>query len=71
MPNTPTFSGFPVEAFDFYDALAANNTRPWWQEHRGEYEQNVRAPLGELVAELEAEFGTGHLYRPYRDARFR
>lgn len=70
MPNTHTFTGLPVEAFDFYDALAANNTRPWWQEHRGEYEQNVRAPLGELIAELEEEFGAGHLYRPYRDARF-
>ena len=72
MPNrtTTTFTGLPAEAFEFYDALAANNSRPWWQEHRGEYEQHVRAPLVELVAELEDEFGAGHLYRPYRDARF-
>ncbi|HEX6888807.1 MAG TPA: DUF2461 domain-containing protein [Candidatus Nanopelagicales bacterium] len=70
MPTTHTFTGLPAEAFDFYDALAANNTRPWWQEHRGEYEQHVRAPLAQLLAELEPEFGEGHVYRPYRDARF-
>jgi uncharacterized protein (TIGR02453 family) len=70
MPTTHAFTGLPAEAFDFYDALAANNTRPWWQEHRGEYEQHVRAPLAALLAELEPEFGSGHVYRPYRDARF-
>jgi uncharacterized protein (TIGR02453 family) len=64
------FTGLPAEAFDFYEALAANNARPWWQEHRGEYEAHVRAPLQALVSELEPEFGSGHLYRPYRDARF-
>ena len=67
---THTFTGLPAEAFDFYVALEANNTRPWWQEHRADYEEHVRGPLGALVAELEPEFGQGHLYRPYRDARF-
>ena len=70
MPNTYTFTGLPAEAFDFYDGLAADNSRAWWQEHRAEYEQNVRAPLELLLAELEPEFGPGHLYRPYRDTRF-
>ncbi len=67
---TPHFSGLPAEAFDFYDALAANNSRPWWQEHRGQYEEHVRAPLQALLAELEPEFGAGNLFRPYRDTRF-
>jgi uncharacterized protein (TIGR02453 family) len=67
---THSFTGLPAEAFEFYEALAANNTRPWWQEHRAEYEANVRAPLQALIDELAAEFGDGHLYRPYRDARF-
>ncbi len=74
MPNTPAqatrFTGLPAEAFDFYDTLAANNSRPWWAEHRGDYETNVRAPLTALLAELEPEFGAGHLFRPYRDTRF-
>ncbi|MGB7979885.1 MAG: DUF2461 domain-containing protein [Candidatus Nanopelagicales bacterium] len=68
--QTPRFSGLPAEAFDFYDALAANSSRPWWAEHRGRYEQYVRAPLEALLAELAAEFGAGHLFRPYRDIRF-
>jgi len=64
------FTGFPVEAFEFYDALAANNTKPWWNEHKAEYEAKVKAPLVDLLAELESEFGAPHVYRPYRDARF-
>jgi len=70
MNTVRAFTGLPAEAFDFYQGLAANNTRPWWQEHRGEYEEQVRTPMQALLAELEPEFGTGHLYRPYRDARF-
>ena len=65
-----TFTGFPVEAFEFYDALDANNTRPWWQEHKAQYEQFVKGPLLDLMADLESEFGAPHVYRPYRDARF-
>lgn len=64
------FAGFPVEAFDFYDALAANNTRAWWSEHKADYERLVRDPLAALLADLEDEFGTPHLFRPYRDSRF-
>ena len=70
-PASPApFAGFPVEAFEFYDALSANNSREWWQQHKGEYEASVRAPLAALVAELAGEFGEGHLFRPYRDTRF-
>ncbi len=64
------FAGFPSEAFEFYDALSANNTRPWWNEHKAEYLQVVREPLDDLLAELSEEFGTPHVFRPYRDARF-
>lgn len=62
--------GIPAEAFDFYDLLAVENTREFWDAHKAEYQQNVRAPLEELAAALEAEFGAMHLYRPYRDMRF-
>ena len=65
-----SFTGIPAEAFDFYDALAADNSRTWWQAHKDEYERSVRAPLEQLLAELEPEFGKGHLFRPYRDTRF-
>ena len=64
------FGGFPAEAFEFYEALAGNNTRAWWAEHKAEYERVVRAPLVALLAELEPEFGAGKVYRPYHDTRF-
>lgn len=64
------FRGIPAEAFDFYDALAADNTKIFWGEHKSEYEACVRGPLQELAAELEPRFGSAHLYRPYRDVRF-
>jgi uncharacterized protein (TIGR02453 family) len=63
-------SGLPVEAFEFYEALALDNSRAWWQAHRDEYEAHVRAPMSSLLAELADEFGAGTLYRPYRDTRF-
>lgn len=68
--SAPTSLGLPAEAFEFYDALALDNSRAWWQEHRAEYEQHVRAPMTALLEALEPEFGSGHLYRPYRDTRF-
>lgn len=64
------FSGIPAEAFDFYDALAADNTKTFWTEHKGDYERYVRDPLRTLATELEPAFGPAHLYRPYRDVRF-
>ena len=70
-PDVPEpFTGIPAEAFDFYDALAADPTKSWWQAHKQDYLREVRAPLIALGAELAPEFGEPHLYRPYRDVRF-
>ena len=65
-----TFSGIPVEAFEFYDELSVNNSKPWWDAHKREYEQHVRGPLTDLLAGLSEEFGDAKLFRPYRDIRF-
>ena len=67
---TGSFTGFPPEAFDFYERLAVNNTKPWWNEHRGEYDAAVKEPLVALAAELEPEFGAAKVFRPYNDQRF-
>ena len=64
------FSGWPVEAVEFYDQLQADNSKPYWQDHKAVYEQCVRAPMEQLLAELADEFGAGKLFRPYRDVRF-
>lgn len=65
-----TFRGWPDEAIEFYEGLTADNTRAYWQDHKSVYEQCVKAPMEELLAELADEFGTGRIFRPYRDTRF-
>lgn len=60
------FTGWPVEAVEFYEGLEADNSKTYWQEHRAIYERCVKAPMEELLAEL----GGGRVFRPYRDVRF-
>lgn len=64
------FDGFPAAAFAFYEQLATHNTRLWWDKNRATYDTAVKAPLEELLASLEPEFGAAKIYRPYRDTRF-
>src|SRR3954453_8691308 len=64
------FSGISFTALDFYEDLAADNSKTFWTAHKHIYDEQVRAPLLELAAELEREFGPAKLFRPYRDVRF-
>src|SRR6476661_7029939 len=65
-----TFTGIPVAALDFYEDLEADNSKSFWTAHKHIYEESVRTPLEALAAELEPEFGSPKLFRPYRDVRF-
>ncbi|MFE2413115.1 DUF2461 domain-containing protein [Kitasatospora sp. NPDC059408] len=65
-----TFSGWPAEALEFYEHLEADNSKTFWQAHKDRYDEAVRAPMEELLAELEPEFGPGKIFRPNRDVRF-
>jgi uncharacterized protein (TIGR02453 family) len=65
-----TFAGIPVAALDFYEDLEADNTKSFWTAHKHVYDESVRAPLEALAHELEPEFGSAKLFRPYRDVRF-
>ena len=65
-----SFSGWPEEALDFYDGLAADNSKTYWTAHRQIYEAAVLRPMTELVEELAPEFGEAKIFRPYRDIRF-
>ncbi len=62
--------GIPAEAFDFYDALRADNSKAFWAQHKADYDTYVRAPLQQLADALAGEFGHAQLFRPYRDVRF-
>lgn len=64
------FRGWPAEALDFYEGLEADNSKTYWTSHKAVYEEKVLAPMRELLAELEEEFGAGRIFRPYRDVRF-
>jgi len=65
-----SFSGWPEEALDFYDGLAADNSKTYWTAHKKIYEAAVLRPMTELVEELAPEFGEAKIFRPYRDIRF-
>jgi uncharacterized protein (TIGR02453 family) len=64
------FTGFSSAAVAFYAELESDNTREFWAAHKAVYEAEVREPMLALLDELEEEFGTAKLFRPYRDLRF-
>ncbi len=64
------FRGWPAEALEFFEGLEADNSKTYWERNRDTYEEIVRAPMEELLAELEPDWGEGRIFRPYRDVRF-
>jgi len=74
------FGGFPEAGYEFLRELKENNRREWFQPRKEMYEATVKAPLGELVEALNAEFARfapeyitepkRAIYRIYRDVRF-
>jgi uncharacterized protein (TIGR02453 family) len=74
---------FSERSFRFLRALARNNRREWFQQHKGEYEQYVRAPFQRLLTDLQPDLAAislqfradprpvgGSLFRMHRDTRF-
>lgn len=43
------FNGFPKEMMTFFDALAKNNDKPWFDAHKKEYENHVKRPSEDFV----------------------
>jgi uncharacterized protein (TIGR02453 family) len=64
------FSGFPEEMLTFFEGLEADNTKPYWTDHRLTYDTCVAAPMRALLDALGPEFGEAKFFRPYRDVRF-
>jgi uncharacterized protein (TIGR02453 family) len=64
------FDGIPLAALDFYEDLEADNSKSFWTAHKHVYDEQVKAPIEALAAELSDEFGTPKFFRPYRDVRF-
>lgn len=64
------FKGWPPEAIEFYEGLEADNSKSYWMAHRDVYENQVKAPMEALLADVAPEFGEGRVFRPNRDVRF-
>lgn len=71
------FQGFTKETSDFFWELMFNNERPWFLEHKEQFEQLVNRPFRALAAQTlqqlsdrnpELDFNM-HISRIYRDAR--
>ena len=74
---------FSPKTFAFLRALAKNNRRDWFNAHKDEFEQQLRAPYQRLIADLAEPLKRisphfvadprpvgGSLFRIYRDTRF-
>ncbi|HEV2414590.1 MAG TPA: DUF2461 domain-containing protein [Candidatus Dormibacteraeota bacterium] len=65
------FTGWKGDFTGFFLGLRANNNKAYFEAHRKEYEQDVKAPMLALLADLEEEFGPPRrVSRPNRDIRF-
>jgi len=64
------FRGWAAEALEFFEGLEIENSKAYWERNKQVYLQVVRAPMEALLAELEPDWGEGHIFRPYRDVRF-
>jgi uncharacterized protein (TIGR02453 family) len=64
------FAGFPEDLLTFYEGLEADNSKPYWTDHRSMYDSCVAEPMRALLDELGPEFGEAKFFRPYRDVRF-
>jgi uncharacterized protein (TIGR02453 family) len=73
MPFTPA-------TMRFLQGLARNNRKAWFEAHRADYEELVKAPMRELIEEMDVRFARfapelvgdprRSMFRIYRDIRF-
>lgn len=47
-----SFSGFSPESLGYFESLAANNNKVWFEGHRGDFDQYLMEPLKNLVSDL-------------------
>jgi len=71
---------FTSRAFRFFRQLKRNNRKPWFEDHREEYEHQVREPMRELIEEMDVRLARiapeicgdirRSMFRINRDIRF-
>jgi uncharacterized protein (TIGR02453 family) len=75
-----SFRGFGPQALPFLKALAFHQTKEWFEANRATYEDEIKAPMGDLVEDLSTAFASARLplkgdrktslFRIHRDIRF-
>lgn len=82
MSNTSGFDGFPEECVRFFMELGQNNNKPWFVQHRGEFEDYIMTPARQFVREMGDKLRkispdvhadprvNKSIFRIYRDIRF-
>ncbi len=71
---------FTAATLAFLRGLKRHNERPWFEAHRAEYEGQVKAPMRELIEEMDVRLARlapeivgdpkRSMFRIYRDIRF-
>jgi uncharacterized protein (TIGR02453 family) len=65
------FTGWKGDFKGFFLGLRMNNNKAYFDAHRRQYEDEIKAPLLALLGDLEGEFGPARrVARPNRDIRF-
>jgi uncharacterized protein (TIGR02453 family) len=82
MKDESGFRGFPRECVQFYEKLAKNNSKAWFDAHKGDFEAHVMVParsfvyaMGERLSQITPGVIADprvnkSIFRPYRDTRF-
>lgn len=79
----PDFNGFPPDLFKFFEELARNNNRDWFNANKPRYLESVVAPMGDYIRAVAPRLKRispyfradpkphgGSMFRIYRDTRF-
>ncbi|MDA1265912.1 MAG: DUF2461 domain-containing protein [Planctomycetota bacterium] len=77
------FQGFTSDLARFLEELDKNNNKPWFEQNKGRFQENVQGPLLDFLLEItpkvralsphilvEPKPAGGSLMRVYRDVRF-
>lgn len=52
MTSSPVFKGFSQQTLSFFNDLARNNTKMWFDQHKEAYEQQVLSPARDFILAL-------------------
>ena len=74
------FGGFRPAALTFLRNLAKHNRKEWFEDHRGDYETQIKAPMLAFIEEMDVRLATivpeiigsprKSMFRIHRDVRF-